>query len=136
MVFLWFVTIVGTVAGALLVASSFGPGNSAPQQAALAAIGVGCAVIPYVFTRACEGISIGTWQRRLIDAVEGNKPPPRPLTTPPYDESVVEGFITKIRAKGATVARAENHWIITPVDGKPVKAFTQEDMRRWAERLG
>jgi len=29
-----------------------------------------CVVIPYVFTRACEGLAVGTWQRKLVDAVE------------------------------------------------------------------
>lgn len=41
------VTIVGCLVGGVLVIFSLFPGNSAPQAAALAASGVGLAVVPY-----------------------------------------------------------------------------------------
>ena len=46
-------TVIGSVLGGLGVLSSFLM-NSAPQQAAAAAVGVGFAVVPYCFTRAFE----------------------------------------------------------------------------------
>ncbi|MBA4092395.1 MAG: hypothetical protein C0494_17635 [Sphingobium sp.] len=40
-------TIVGSLVGGLLVIWSLAPSNSAPQAAALAASGIGLAVVPY-----------------------------------------------------------------------------------------
>lgn len=46
-------TIIGSLLGGLGVLSSFLM-NSAPQQAAAAAVGIGFAVVPYCLTRAFE----------------------------------------------------------------------------------
>ncbi|MBJ2155288.1 hypothetical protein [Variovorax sp. IB41] len=54
--FLYIVTLFSSVAGAFTLASAFS-GGSAPQQAALAAVAIGLAVIPYVFSR-CVQISV------------------------------------------------------------------------------
>ena len=48
------VTIVGGLIGALLLIISFVFVDSAPQQGALAAVAVGCAVIPYCIARATQ----------------------------------------------------------------------------------
>lgn len=56
MKFFYVLTALGAVIGFfLMLAAVFA--SSAPAQAAAAAIGVGCAVIPYVFARAVEKIS-------------------------------------------------------------------------------
>lgn len=46
-------TILGSLLGGLGIMGSFLM-NSAPQQAAAAAVGIGFAVVPYCFTRAFE----------------------------------------------------------------------------------
>lgn len=52
---LWIFVMASSVIGALLlISSAFASG--APQQAAGAAMGVGCAAIPYVFVRALSEI--------------------------------------------------------------------------------
>ena len=52
---LWIVVMASSVIGALLlISTAFADG--APQQAAGAAMGVGCAAIPYIFVRALSEI--------------------------------------------------------------------------------
>lgn len=55
--FAWILTIVGSVLGALEVVVGLAEASSAPQQAAIAAIGVSLAVVPYCFARAIDEIS-------------------------------------------------------------------------------
>jgi hypothetical protein len=50
---LWQFTAVSAVIGGLLIVFALFA-ESAPQQAALAAVGVGFAVAPYVYTRAMQ----------------------------------------------------------------------------------
>lgn len=52
--FFCIVTIVGGLIGALFLFLSFTATDSAPQQGALAAVAVGCAVVPYCITRAIQ----------------------------------------------------------------------------------
>lgn len=47
----WILAFFGGVFGALLIANAFGE-DSAPKQAASAAVGCGLAVAPYVIARA------------------------------------------------------------------------------------
>jgi hypothetical protein len=54
---LWFLTILGSLAGALTLADTFTEAKSAPQQAAGAALGVGLAVIPYCLARAVSELN-------------------------------------------------------------------------------
>lgn len=65
--FLWGVTLAGSVLGGIMFLLSLVMGRNAPDD--LAAAAVAFAVIPYVFTRACERLSLGDWQHRLIHAV-------------------------------------------------------------------
>ena len=51
----WILTALGAAVGLLELISGIGGAESAPQEAAAAAIAVALAVIPYVFTRAMEG---------------------------------------------------------------------------------
>jgi hypothetical protein len=51
----WWLAIIGAVAGAIGLVSTFAA-NGAPQQAAGAAIAVALAVLPYCLARAVEGI--------------------------------------------------------------------------------
>jgi hypothetical protein len=50
--FVWLITFVGALVGGLFLLIAFFGSNGAPQQAAGAAIGIGCAVIPYCLARA------------------------------------------------------------------------------------
>ncbi|MEH6415910.1 hypothetical protein [Pseudomonas sp. CGJS7] len=55
---LWLATLVGTGVGAYLLSFAF-EAQAAPAQAAGAGMACACAVIPYVVTRAVEGILVG-----------------------------------------------------------------------------
>lgn len=54
---LWIVTALGALAGALLLFTGLQGAESAPQEAAIAAIAVACAVIPYCLARAVSELS-------------------------------------------------------------------------------
>lgn len=70
MAFLWICTILGTIGGGLmLLMAILLPGASAPQQGAMAAVAVGCAVIPYVFTRAIESWNVDRWRENVLAAL-------------------------------------------------------------------
>ena len=51
----WIITLLGAVVGGFILLTAFAAA-AAPAQGAAAAVAVGCAVIPYVFTRACESL--------------------------------------------------------------------------------
>jgi magnesium-transporting ATPase (P-type) len=53
---LWVLTIIGSVIGGLIVLGGVLGASGAPQEAAAAAIGVACAVIPYCLARAVSEI--------------------------------------------------------------------------------
>jgi hypothetical protein len=53
---LWWLTIIGVVAGTLTLVSALAESTSAPQQAAGAAVAVAFVALPYCFARAAEGI--------------------------------------------------------------------------------
>jgi hypothetical protein len=55
----WIVTAVGASFALLTLITTVGGASGAPQEAAGAAIAAAIAVIPYVFTRALEGILPG-----------------------------------------------------------------------------
>lgn len=55
--FLWALTICGSVLGGIISVAGVLAANGAPQEAAAAAIGVACAVIPYCLARAVSHIS-------------------------------------------------------------------------------
>lgn len=147
MAFLWVVTLVGAVVGGLIfIGTTFGA-KSAPQEAAGYAMAVACVVIPYVFTRACEGLT--DWQRKLIGATEaiglalqasahapvrggaavsqasGGE---RPQTT--------SGYIDALRAGGCTVTTHNGGWAIVSQGGAKHYAYSDNDLRRWADRFG
>ena len=72
--FLFSLTGLGSVAGGILLAFTLVGSQSAPQQAAGAAIAIGLAVIPYVFSR-CFQIATSESNRRdenkrLIDKLD------------------------------------------------------------------
>ena len=50
--FLWIVTAIGSLLGALVVVGGVAAAKGAPQEAAAAAIGLALAVIPYCLARA------------------------------------------------------------------------------------
>jgi len=70
MAFLWFLVALCALGagGLLLVGLSIAQG--APQQAAVAAIAAACALIPYVFVRACALAGAERRMRRaMLDAL-------------------------------------------------------------------
>lgn len=63
------VTIGGSLIGALLLFLSFAATDSAPQQGALAAVAVGCAVLPYCLTRAIQLLTDKREEILSVDSV-------------------------------------------------------------------
>ena len=57
MAFLWALAIVGAIIGATTFIGTAMTADSAPKEAAGAAMALGFAVIPYCFARACSEIS-------------------------------------------------------------------------------
>ena len=62
--FCWIVTILASLAAAaVLAAAVFAREFAAPQEAVLAAVGVGIAIVPYVFTRGIQALGRDARQR-------------------------------------------------------------------------
>ncbi|MET4727929.1 hypothetical protein ABIE09_001736 [Lysobacter enzymogenes] len=59
---LWLGTLVGAAVGVSFLVMALGA-SGAPAQAAGAGLACACVVIPYVVTRAVEGILVGPKQR-------------------------------------------------------------------------
>lgn len=72
--FFFSLSSLGAVGGALLLAFTLVSSQSAPQQAAGAALALGLAVIPYVFSRCIQIVVSETNRReenqRLIDKLD------------------------------------------------------------------
>jgi len=66
MIFLWVITVLAACVSALVFALSMAGAKGAPQEAAGAAIALCIVVIPYVFTRAIEGIGTATWRKEML----------------------------------------------------------------------
>ncbi|MCF8534081.1 MAG: hypothetical protein K9G48_13820 [Reyranella sp.] len=66
MPFLWVCTMLASVVGGLVFAGGMLGAKSAPQEAAVAAMGLCIAIIPYIFTRAIEGIGQAKWRRDML----------------------------------------------------------------------
>ena len=69
MTFVWALALIGSVLGGFTLLSVAAQ-NGAPQQAAVAVIAVGLAVIPYCFARAIAEISDGSgrkWHAEPVD---------------------------------------------------------------------
>jgi len=56
LVFSWVITLIATCVALIDLGITISTSNGAPQQAAGAAIACATCIIPYVFTRAIEGI--------------------------------------------------------------------------------
>jgi hypothetical protein len=78
----WIVTFFAACAAALIVFDTLVKAQSAPQQAAGAALALAVAVIPYVFTRAVAGISAAAITKvelvGVADALRQRREPPAP----------------------------------------------------------
>lgn len=61
--FFYSVTAISSVVGALLLAFTVAGSQSAPQQAAGAAMAIGFAIVPYVFSRCIQIIVSETYRR-------------------------------------------------------------------------
>ena len=59
--FSWIVTLICTVIAALIAFGTMFNAKSAPQEAAGFAMALAFVVIPYVFTRAVEGLTAKEW---------------------------------------------------------------------------
>jgi hypothetical protein len=85
--FCWIVTILASLAAAaVLAAAVFAREFAAPQEAVLAAVGVGIAIVPYVFTRGIQALGRDARQRaagRLLPAEPAPAAKAAPRETPP-----------------------------------------------------
>lgn len=84
--FLWTLTVLGCVVGGFVALVGVGGATGAPQEAAAAAIGVACAVIPYCLARAVSEISTPTSTivvsiAESLDAIRKNTSPIRERET-------------------------------------------------------
>ena len=78
MSFLWLFTLLGTCVSALIMFGTFVGAKGAPQEAAGYAMACAFAVVPYVFTRAVQGMtgmSRGAATNRIVKALEELKKP-------------------------------------------------------------
>lgn len=66
MQFLWACTLVASILAALVLGAVLVSATGAPQQAAGAAVALCVAAIPYIFTRAIEGIGQASWRREML----------------------------------------------------------------------
>lgn len=57
--FCWLVTLLATIAAVFVFVETLSLAKGAPQEAAGAAMAMTIAIIPYIFTRAIEGILMG-----------------------------------------------------------------------------
>jgi hypothetical protein len=73
MTFCWVITMIGACLGTLVLVLGFASAKGAPQEAASAALAVALAVIPYVFTRAVEGIQRENRESREMEKIEGDR---------------------------------------------------------------
>lgn len=71
MIFFWIVTILATCAAAFQLFTTWALATSAPQQAAGAALAVGIAAIPYIFTRCLEAIMEASWRDESLKNLVG-----------------------------------------------------------------
>lgn len=67
MKFFYVLTIIGAIVGALYLIGGLSLANGAPQEAAVAAIAIACAVLPYCLARALHGMSAISAFGRLED---------------------------------------------------------------------
>lgn len=76
MAFLYICVCFGSFIGGVLLLVTFFGGMSAPQQGAMAAVAIGCAVIPYVFARSIDLADQGAWRRAFRASVSTGSPHP------------------------------------------------------------
>ncbi|MCX7366741.1 MAG: hypothetical protein NTV97_33680 [Alphaproteobacteria bacterium] len=70
MIAMWILTLVAAGFAAMTALGGVVSAKSAPQEAAVAAIALCIAVIPYVFTRALDGIAATTWRKEMLAAAK------------------------------------------------------------------
>lgn len=74
----WVATIIATVISGIALVVGLKTANGAPQEAAIAAVCAAFVVIPYVFTRAIEGLALtGRRPVREEPHVERDPTPPK-----------------------------------------------------------
>jgi hypothetical protein len=75
MQFLWSLTLIGSLLAGAILFVGLTAAKGAPQEASVAAIALCVAVIPYVFTRAAEGIGQATWRRDVLEEMRRKRAP-------------------------------------------------------------
>lgn len=70
--FLWALAVCGSILGGIVSVAGVLAAKGAPQEAAAAAIGVACAVIPYCLARAVSEISHSTIPASLVATIAEN----------------------------------------------------------------
>jgi hypothetical protein len=66
---LWVLTLIASIVAGLVLVVVLAAAKGAPQEASGAAIALCIAIIPYVFTRAIEGIVSATWRESILSEV-------------------------------------------------------------------
>lgn len=72
MKFLWFITVLGAILGAITLVLGVMSAGGAPGEAAAAAIAVALAVIPYCLARACQEMGVGSNSNVQQNNYKGN----------------------------------------------------------------
>lgn len=68
--FFWAITWIASVIAGLILAWTLTSAKGAPQEASGAALAMAFAVIPYVFTRALEAMTVIDWRKAMLKAAE------------------------------------------------------------------
>lgn len=88
---LWALTIIGSVLGGLVSVVGVLAATGAPQEAAAAAIGVACAVIPYCLARAVSEISDSSTSAAIVATMAENLIAIRKNTSPASSKAAENG---------------------------------------------
>lgn len=80
---LYAIVCLATAGGTAVFLGAFLGAVSSPQQAAIAAMGIGCAVLPYIFVRAIDLGGQIAWRKRMLDAATRAAPIPSPAAHQP-----------------------------------------------------
>lgn len=72
MKFFWVCTLLASILAGAVLAFGLLMAKGAPQEAATAGVALCLAVIPYVFTRAIEGVAAATWREKMLRATESS----------------------------------------------------------------
>ena len=93
LILLWIAVCLAAGVATLILISGMAAASGAPQEAVVCALAVAVAVIPYVFTRAVEGIALAS--KDETDSIKNKpSPPPRPVQKSAPPKTREEDFLS------------------------------------------